>query len=139
MRIWSLLGGVWAVKDGVELTSKVARAIAGRPRFNIFLQPARGKNKFEIVAVNTTKRRAKIRKAWFELSTNMQVFPEEAWQDMDISIDAGDTAVVKVPSKQVRKQFEAVSSDCTIKYLGVLDDTGKVHKVRVSQGIKDSI
>lgn len=139
MKIWNLVGGVWVVTDSVVLTAAVISAIRKIPRLQLFVQPARSDNDFEIVVANTTRRRVKIKKAWVELSDSYQVFPAKGWENMNISLDSGESMVIKVPFKPISKQIADRPTKSNIRFIGLLDDNGKLRKVKIPKGIKEKL
>ena len=137
MKIWSLVGGVWVVRDVTLMTATVVSAIKNRPRLEILIQPARSDKDFEIIATNTAKRRAKIKKVWIELSDGSQVFPDKAWANMSISIETGESVTIKGPIKSIHKQIVDKPIHSDIRFIGIEDDNGKLHRVKVPKGIKE--
>lgn len=139
MKMWSLVGGVWVVRDVALMSAVVVSAVKNRPRFEILMQPARSDKDFEIMAINTTKRRTKIQKAWIELSDGSQVFPDKAWANMNISIETGESVTIKGPIKSIHKKIADKPTRSDIRFIGIEDDNGKLHKVKVPKGIKKKL
>jgi len=139
MKIWNLVGGAWVVRDAVILSAIAIDTIEKRPRLKVVAQLARDKDKFELIVINTTKQRKKILKGWLELSNYQRIFPRDEWQNMNIIIDAGDSITFEVPMQPLRKKIANITIKKQIKNFSLLDDSGKVHRVKLPHFVAASL
>lgn len=142
-KVWNAFGIAATVGSAVSTIGQVAImtiAFRNRPRqIEIFAQPTRSQDVFEIVVRNKRKRRIKIERIWIELTDGSPIYPIDDWRTLNASINSEKSKTFKVPIKSMRKYLTQENTQVSMKACRVQDDTGKAYEIQIPRSIKQSL
>ncbi len=105
----------------------------------IIVQAMPGDDVLEIIVINSTEQRIKVKRICFELSDGSPLYAVERWCKMSTPVNPGKRGSFQVPFSVIRKRKAQGHPQSTAQAIRVEDNDGNSHVVPIPDNIRHMI